>query len=91
MILTRRRYILLTSLLSSVFSSAGWATTFTNSFPGFLEDDIESSGLFRHGNQAFSVEFFDLSDTPPLPAPGSEFGFYYAGDSGTLIPIFSAD
>ena len=91
MILTRLRYILATSVLLSAFSSAGWATTFVNPFPTFLEDDIEDSGLFRHGNQAFSIEFFDLSDTPPLPAPGSEFGFYYANDASTLIPIFSAD
>ena len=92
MILTRLKYILLTSVLLSVFSSAGWATTFSNPFPGALEDDIEGSGLFRHGNQAFSIEFFDLLDMPPLSsATGSEFGFYYAGDSGTLIPIFGVD
>ena len=91
MILKRFKYILLTIVLLSVFPNASWATTFLNPFPDFLEDDIEDNGLFQHGNQAFSIEFFDFSDRPPLPPPGSEFGFYYAGDSDTLIPIFSVD
>ena len=92
MILTRLKRVLLTSVLLSVFSSAGWATTFSNPFPGDLEDDIEGSGLFQHGNQAFSIEYFDFSDIPPITsAPGSEFGFYYAGASDILIPIFGVD
>ena len=92
MILTRLKRVLLTSVLLSVFSSAGWATTFSNPFPGDLEDDIEGSGLFQHGNQAFSIEYFDFSDIPPITsAPGSEFGFYYAGASDMLIPIFGVD
>ena len=94
MFLTKFKYILLTGVLLSAFSSVGWATTFVNPFPAFLQDDIEGSGLFRHGNQAFSIEFFDLSDAPPiLSAPGSVFGFYYAGasDPDELIPIFGVD
>jgi hypothetical protein len=89
--MTRLSYILLAGLLLSAFSSAGSAAVFTNPFPAFLKDDIDGSGLFRHGNQALSIEYFDFSDTPPLPAPGSEFGFYYGSDASTLIPIFSVD
>ncbi len=92
MLLKKLKYILLTCVLLSAFSSAGWATTFVNPLPEFLQDDIEGSGLFRHGNQAFSIEYFDFSDLPPIAsAPGSVFGFYYAGASDTLIPIFGAD
>ena len=92
MLLTKLKYILLTGVLLSAFSSAGWATTFVIPFPAFLQDDIEGSGFFRHGNQAFSIEFFDFSYLPPIAtAPGSVFGFYYAGAREVLIPIFGVD
>ncbi len=90
MILTRLKHFLLAGVVLSGFSSAGWAA-FTNPLPALLQDDIDGDGLYFHGNQAFSIENFDYSDLPGIGAPGSEFGFYYAGASDVLIPIFSAD
>lgn len=50
--------------------------------PGF--DPDSGAELFLHGDQVVSIE---VQDT--LGFVGAEFGFYFAGDPGTLIPIFS--
>lgn len=88
---TKLTYMLLAGVLLTGFASVGRAAVFTNPLPGFLNDDIQDSGLFRHGNSALSIEYFDRLDTPPPPSPGSEFGFYFGSDPSTLIPIFGVD
>lgn len=98
MILKKLTINLAAALLLAGFSGTGMAITVLNPFPDRvnLGPDIEGSGLYQHGGQAFSVEHFDFGDIAP-PFKGTEFGFYFADgqnpftDRSNLIPIFLED
>lgn len=81
---------LLLGLMLLGFSSNGMALSIPPPFPG-LAPDTNGSGLFQPAfRQTLNVEVFDILDGTPPPF-GSEFGFYFAGNPTSLIPIFEAD
>lgn len=82
--------VLLAGLLLLGFSSNSMALSIPPPFGG-LGPDIDGSGLFRPPfREVIAFEVFDVLDGLPSPA-GSEFGFYFATDPTSLIPIFEAD
>ena len=81
--------ILLVMLLVAGFSSASWAVTVPNPNPTLFGADIDGNGLFTHGDSLLSFEVFDFTERQF--GNGSVFGFYFADDPSTLIPIFRTD
>lgn len=91
MVTTKFNRFMLAGLL--MFGLCGKATAIgvPPGFEGVVAPDLEGSGVFRPAfRQSLSVEVFDRLDGLP-PPDNSEFGFYFAADPSTLIPIFSDD
>ncbi len=78
------RNFLLTLIFALLGNVAAHATIVTPA--GFNPDD--GTELFTHGNQIISLELFDLAGNL-TPGSGASFGFYFANDPNTLIPIFT--
>ena len=92
----KARYTIKTLLAAAMLFAASnvWAVSVTvpNINPGAYGSDLAgsglflSSGLFTAGDDlTFNAEIFDLADGF---GGGYEFGFFFADDPGTLIPIF---
>lgn len=93
---TIRRAVLALVIASPMayFPSAS-AVVIPNPVPGDFGPDIGGTppyrGKFVPDNLVVSVEAVDLgplAPVPPGPFEGSEFGFFFNSDSGTLIKIF---
>ena len=72
------------------FTSNSWGLTIPNPDPTTFGDDVNGEGLFFHGDGLLNLELFDLAGNLSGDLNGAQFGFYFGGDSGNLIPIFDS-
>ena len=93
MILLKIRKLLLLTILLLGFSSNSWAISVPNPNPALYGPDIGGSGLFSPSSprdKVLGFELFDFAENLLGTNSGFEFGFYFASDPTTLIPIFEA-